>query len=76
MGINILEIIKMILTWIISLIAIKCIPTENITFINIMKFALIGGISFALLDLLVPDISDSVKNSFFLVLPLKILIKK
>lgn len=66
-------IIDYLVRWIIATVVIKSLP-KNLTNINdITKVAFTLGIFFALLEVIMPDITNSVKDNILLILAIKIL---
>lgn len=67
------NIIEGLLKWLISVIIIKNFPDDLTSFKGITTMAITVGFILSMLEIIIPNICDSIKNSILLILVLRIL---
>jgi len=68
------RVLKYLIHWIIIFAATKYIPSGKLTFKEVTMVAMVGAISFAILDLYVPVVADNCRKQIGYSLGIKTLI--
>lgn len=65
--------LKYFIQWAVMFLAAKYIPSKELTFKEVTMVAIIGAVTFAILDMYSPSISDACRGTTEMTLGMKVL---